>query len=493
MVAQTYPYISLLQISRENKQPIYLQLANAVIQLIRTGVMGPGEKLPAIREMSSLMQLHQKTIVAAYDEIVMQGWVMQQPRKGFFVINNMPVLSPEKLPARSMKFQASITAGFEYNKNKTRPYPDTNINSDGKLVFNDGFPDVRLAPLDDLLKAMRGYNRIPVHQKYRSYTSAQGTLLLRGILSDYLNHTRGLRTSAENILITRGAQMGLFIAASVILNKGDEIIVGAPGYDNAEAAFAALGAKINFVPMQDDGIDTQAIQKICKRKKIKLLYIIPHHHNPTTVTLSAEKRIQLLQLAEQNKFAVLEDDYDYDFHYAGRPIMPMASLDKKGHVVYVGTLAKTLAPGIRIGFLVAQSEFIQYATGLRKTIDRQGDSILENAIALLYREGVISRHIKKSVKLYRERRDHLCNLLQTELRNRISFKVPDGGMSVWANFNTADLSLISEKAFKKGLIIRDGRDYDTDKIKYNSVRLGFASLNFNEQEKAVAILKQIMF
>jgi GntR family transcriptional regulator/MocR family aminotransferase len=141
--------------------------------------------------------------------------------------------------------------------------------------------------------------------------------------------------------------------------------------------------------------------------------------------------------------------------------------------------------------MVAPEKFIQAATWLRKTIDTQGDSLMENAIAELYNDGTITRHIKKSVKLYKERRDHFCSLLQDELGQAISFKIPDGGMSVWTKFVNRDLKAISSKAFTKGLIVKDGTTYDTEKIKYNAVRLGFASLNFKEQEKAVRILKEV--
>jgi GntR family transcriptional regulator/MocR family aminotransferase len=198
----------------------------------------------------------------------------------------------------------------------------------------------------------------------------------------------------------------------------------------------------------------------------------------------------LLELSVKYKFAIMEDDYDYDFHYASKPMMPMASLDRHGSVIYIGTLTKTLAPAIRIGFLVAPENFIRHATSLRKALDTQGDSLMENAIAGLYKDGTIPSHIKRSVKLYKERRDHFCALLAEELGDHVAFKIPDGGMSVWTRFLHADMAKVAPKAYNKGLIIKDGREYDTPARQYNSVRLGFASLNFKEQQQAVDILKK---
>jgi GntR family transcriptional regulator / MocR family aminotransferase len=284
--------------------------------------------------------------------------------------------------------------------------------------------------------------------------------------------------------------MGIYIASSMLIGPDEEVIAGTPGYAGANLTFRQAGARVNYVPVDEDGLNIEWVEKLCRTRRIRLVYVVPHHHHPTTVILSPDRRIRLLELAAIYKFAILEDDYDYDFHYASRSMMPMASLDRNGNVIYVGTLSKSLAPAIRVGFIVAPEEFISRATWLRKFIDTQGDSLIENAVAELYKEGTIARHIKKLVKLYRDRRDHFCDLLQHELEGYISFKIPDGGMSVWTTFLTAQLPAIAASAFKKGLIIGDGTDYDTNKIKYNSVGLGFAALNFNEQIKALEILKE---
>lgn len=223
-----------------------------------------------------------------------------------------------------------------------------------------------------------------------------------------------------------------------------------------------------------------------------MVYVIPHHHNPTTVTLITERRVKLLQLAAKYKFAVIEDDYDYDFHYSSKPIMPMASIDAGGSVIYVGTMTKTLAPSIRFGFMVASEAFIRSATALRKYIDTQGDSLMENALASMFEDGTMTRHIKKSVNLYRARRDNFCKLLATGLGEKILFKVPEGGMSVWVNFLATDLKKVAPQAHVHGLVMRDGTDYDTDQMRYNSIRIGFASLNQDEQQRAVIILKKVI-
>jgi GntR family transcriptional regulator/MocR family aminotransferase len=284
--------------------------------------------------------------------------------------------------------------------------------------------------------------------------------------------------------------MGLYIAASLLIRPNQVVIAGTPGYARANSTFELAGARMSLIPMDEMGIDMDRVEKICKTKPVRMVYVIPHFHHPTLATLSSERRLHLLELATRYKFAIIEDDYDYDFHYAGKPMMPMASLDRNGNVIYIGALSKSLAPAIRVGFMVAPQRFIRSATSLRKAIDTQGDSLIENAIADLYKDGTVGRHIKKSVKLYKERRDHFCDLVQRELRDRVSFKVPEGGMAVWADFQDNDLPTVVQRAYRNGLIMSDGTDYDTGKLKYNSKGMGFASLDFREQERAVAILKK---
>lgn len=483
------PFKDLIKINSRSDTAAYLQIGNGFVQLIRQGRLKRGMKLPGSRELASLLKVNRMTVVAAFNELAAQGWIEMLPRKGAFVKMILPLLTPGNVTTASEVFSIATITGFRYKENKVIPRQHGDFPPTDKLVFNDGFPDVRMAPVEHLAKTMRRLSRLSSQKKYLMYGGTQGTPMLREVLSSFLNETRGLTSTPENILITRGAQMGLYLAASVILQPGDVVVTGSPGYGMADLTFQQVGARLLHVPVDDKGIDVEKLEVISQRQKIKMVYVIPHHHNPTTVTLSSERRVQLLALAAKYKFAIIEDDYDYDFHYASKPIMPMASIDRNGYVVYVGTFTKTLAPAIRFGFMVAPESFIHAATGLRKLIDTQGDSLVENAIAELYKDGTMARHIKKSVNIYRERRDHFCDLLQSELGKYLSFDIPAGGMSVWTKFQKSDLAIVAARASKKRLIIRDGRDYDEGKIKYNAVRLGFASLNFNEQLKAIEILK----
>ncbi len=481
-----------IPIDKSLETPVYLQISGAIVHLIRMGRLQKGLRLPGSRELGEQLAVNRMTAVAAYEELAAQGWVTMEPRKGAFVKISPTLSSPRKILEIQETFELPDQTGFDFQHQKVIPSPSPEFPMATKLVLNDGYPDPRLAPMEDLLRSIRSLARKAANQKYLMPGGAQGTLILRETLASYLSDTRGLGLKAENILITKGAQMGIYLSAALLIKPGDGVISGEPGYAQADLTFQQAGAKIYPVNVDNDGVDIDQIERLCKTKKIRAIYVIPHHHHPTTTTLSPERRVRLLDLASTYRFALIEDDYDYDFHYAGKQMMPMASLDRKGNVIYVGTLTKSLAPAIRYGFIAAPASFIRSATQLRKYIDAQGDSLVENAVAALYKDGTIARHLKKSLKLYKERRDHFCALLQRELSTHIDFRVPEGGMAVWARFTHKKLPEVAAAAYKKGLVISDGTDYDRGKNKYNSACLGFAALNETEQVKVVSILKEVL-
>ncbi|HJP63692.1 MAG TPA: PLP-dependent aminotransferase family protein, partial [Mucilaginibacter sp.] len=345
--------------------------------------------------------------------------------------------------------------------------------------------------IDLLVREYRRFGNYRFTSKYLMYGPEQGSENLRNELARFLSETRGLQVGPESILITKGVQMAMYLAAQVLLSKGDTVIAADPGYPGANEIFEHAGAQMAFVPVDEHGIDLDAVEAICKKKKVKLLYVIPHHHRPTTVTLSSDRRMRLLELAMKYRFAILEDDYDYDFHYSSSPILPLASADYYGSVIYVGSFCKTIAPGIRIGFVVAPQNLIVQLTRLRRMIDRQGEQLLEEAMANLLKSGDISRHLKKANKIYHERRDTLCRLLTGQLEEYISFKTPDGGFAIWAKYQgELNAPSISRHAAAMGLSINDGSDYYHATPDQTHVRIGFASLNLKELEQAVDILNR---
>ena len=481
---------NLITIDKSVQTPVYLQIANGIINHIRQGKLKPGSALPGSRVLAKKLAIHRQTVVAAYDELYAQSWVEVYPRRGIFVAKNLPDITPRPLLETVEKSGMASKTHFYVDDNKI-PYPlQFKPANNAHLVFNEGFPDTRLAPVELIVREYRRFANYHFTSKYLMYGPEHGSENLRIELASFLSETRGLQVNPNHVLITKGAQMALYLTAQILLSKGDTAIAADPGYPEANNVFEQAGAQVALVPVDECGIDLDAVEAICKKKKVKLVYVIPHHHRPTTVTLSAERRMRLLELAHQYRFAIIEDDYDYDFHYSSGPILPLASADYYGSIVYIGSFGKTIAPGIRIGFMVAPPNLIDQATRLRRLIDRQGELLLEEAMANLLKNGDISRHLKKANKVYHERRDIFCSLLQEQLAGHISFKIPDGGFAVWINYlNGIKADEVSQKAAANGLTMSDGKSYFQDKTQpLHYARLGFASMNPKELETAVDIL-----
>ncbi|SHF10141.1 GntR family transcriptional regulator / MocR family aminotransferase [Fodinibius roseus] len=483
------PLDKLITIDKSSNTAVYLQISNTMIHQIRSGRLRKGTKLPGSRKLAESLQVHRNTLLAAYDELQAQGWIETEPRKGTFVVQDLPDIQPQGIVQTTPKATYPRETAFTVDESRIVQFPSGQPSHEFELTIDDGFPDIREAPIEAYTRELRSLSRRSVFNKYYRYGSPEGVNYLRETLSSFLNDSRGLPISPGNIMITNGAQMGIYLTARLLIRPGDHVIVGDPCFWGATRTLQQTGAEINRVPVDGSGMDIDAVERLCKKKEIKLLYIITHHQHPTTVTLSPKRRIRLLELAAEYDFAIIEDDYDYNFHYASSPILPMASLDQHGNVIYIGTLSKTLVPSIRMGFVVAPENFITAVSHQRRAVDWQGDSLKEVAIARLYENGTMDRHIKKMIRLYRERRDRFCGLLQQKIGDRVSFDKPDGGMSAWATFLDNDLNTVEEKSRERGLRIPNSRVYNKGSV-YNTIRLGFASLNFKEQERAVEILSK---
>jgi len=395
------PYQTLILIDRAAAMPVYQQVSNRFVGLIQEGRIQPGVFLPGTRELAAMLHLHRKTVVAAYDELARQDWIETIPRRGVRVSPSLPEIKPRSFRPGGGAEAYKGNTGFTFAHRLTQSPPIV-PSARHRLIINDGFPDVRESPLPQLLRECRRLSLTKAYTQRLMYGLSSGSERLREALAVHLAASRGLAIGQENVLVTRGAQMSIYLAAALVIRPGDKVVVGMSNYRYADLVFEQLGATLVRVPVDEQGIDVQAVSSLCRRSKVRMLYVVPHHHHPTTVTLSAERRMQLLELIRDQNLAVIEDDYDYDFHYASGPILPLASGDHGGNVLYLGSMTKSLALSIRIGFLVAPPVFIREASGFRRLMDLRGDNLIEEALAVLLDNGDIDRHLKKTNKLFKE-------------------------------------------------------------------------------------------
>jgi GntR family transcriptional regulator/MocR family aminotransferase len=470
-----------IELDPDASKPLFLRIARALIRDIERGRLHPGDRLPGTRTLAKQLAVHRKTAVAAYDELALQGWIVLQPSRGASVSLSLP--DPALRSSRAS--DPSVTAAFAP--------PRASIPTEGiaPLVFTDGTPDPRLLPRAELSRAFRRALGSRAFLSPIGYGDPRGSLRLRAALAEWLADTRALAVGPDDILLTRGSQMALFLAARAVTEPGDAIAVEDPGYPLAWAAFRAAGAEVIGVPVDSGGISIEALSSLARQRgNIRAVLVTPHHQYPTTTTLGAGRRLALIRLAVEHGWTVIEDDYDHEYRYEGRPVLPLAAtgpLDDGRSAVYLGSLSKLLAPGLRLGYAVANPGVLRAMTAAREAIDRQGDLPLEAAIAELLLDGELRRHARKARNVYLERRDALAERLHREFPESLSFDVPAGGLAIWTRVAPeVDATAWAARAAARGLVVSAGTRFALDaRSAPNAFRIGFATLASDEAAAAV--------
>lgn len=478
----------VIELIEDPARPLFINLAGSVIREIERGRLKPGDRLPGTRALARTLGVHRNTVDAAYQELVLQGWLTAEASRGTFVARDLPDLGTQNWGARP-----AAAARLASPLPQTRPAPPP-------MQFSDGAPDARLMPGLELARAFRRSLTGAELKSLPGYGDPRGAPSLRTALARYLSAERGLTAGADDILITRGSQMALFLAAAV-LNPGDAIAVEDPGYPLAWKAFRAAGARVVGAPVDAHGLDVERLEALLARDPtIRAVYVTPHHQFPTTVTLGAGRRLRLLEMARRHGLILIEDDYDHEYRFEGRPVLPLAAraLNQGGdqdRIIHIGSVSKLLSPVVRIGYATGAPDLIQTMTARREAIDRQGDLPLERALARLIDDGDLGRHARKARRIYEQRRDLLCAEFAARLGDAVAFDRPAGGLALWLRVNPdIDAAAWAAEAERSGLILTHGRQLQLEpgpkgSPAVNAFRIGFASLDETELVRAVDRLK----
>jgi len=466
--------------------PLFLRLAHGIAEAIREGRLRPRASLPGSRTLARALRVHRNTVLAAYRELEREGWIATEPTHGTFVAHDLP---PRPSARTSASAGAPQKVGFELPPASTWPRAPGDLADAvprGVLQLLGGLPDPRLAPAAELARALRRALRRPEHL---GYGDPRGHRRLRDALSGMLSATRGISHGADGLLVTRGAQMAIAAAARALLAPDDLVAVEALGYRPAWEALRSAGARLVPVPVDSSGLDVGRLVAIHARQRVRAVYLTPHHHYPTTVALSPARRMALLDFAARERLVVIEDDYDNEFHYEGRPLLPLASLDRAGVVVYVGTLSKILAPALRLGFAAAPQPVLERLVSERVRLDRQGDQVLEVAVAELIEDGELQRSVWRARRAYQARRQALVSALRDRLGGALTFSPPPGGMALWCSVAAGiDADAWAAAALAQGVAVQPGSAFTFDGRPTSHLRLGFARHDEDELREAVARL-----
>jgi len=477
------PWSLTFVLNRRSHTPVGQQIVHAVIAEVRRGRLQPGAPLPGSRELAEALGVNRKTVIIAFEELEAQGWLSSEKRRGTFVAESLPLLEaggarrtgiPDQPSFRLPSRAASLVADLPPR---------------GMLSFNDGAPDIRYVPIDILARSYRDSLRSTLQRRRLGYGDPRGSEALRTSIASMLNAERGLAVTADNLCLTRGSQMAIFVVAQTLISPGDTVVVEALTYPPAREAFRRAGAEIASVGVDDQGLVPDDLERVCRRKRVRAVYVTPHHHFPTTVPMTPGRRMRLMLLASQFGFAIVEDDYDHDFHFTHQPMLPLAAFDDEGRVIYVGSLSKLLSPSLRLGYVSAPKALTERLGCEVMIVDRQGDPAMESAIAEFIDAGELHRHTRKMMRLYAERRERFAELLSEQFGGDIALAVPPGGLAFWVRFKDIDLDRLLESSHARRVHFQLPHAFASDGAAVDALRLGFASLDMEELKTATKRLR----
>ncbi|MGY0391404.1 aminotransferase-like domain-containing protein [Bizionia sp. KMM 8389] len=466
----------LINFERQNVTAVYIQIAQQISNAIQRSYFTEGTALPGTRKLSALLEINRNTAVAVYEELASQGWVDIVPNKGVFVLMPEQKTAPIKAPYAGLETLHDYpeTTGFPFQSSlHLAATPQVAVSN---AVINDGQPDLRLHPTHQFARwYSASMKRSALISKWNQ-SNEQSATRFHDHLCNYLNATRGFHIKPPNIMSTRSTEMSLYIVSQLLIKQNDVVLVGDLSHYQSNMIFQQAGANIITIPVDEHGLDVDYISKHFTKNSIRCVYVCAHRQYPTTVTLSAERRLKLLQLAKTYKFAIIEDDFDYDFQFDGSAMLPMASSDAYGVVIYLGKLGQSFFPSFQVGFVVAPQNIINEAKNYLQIVDKQGDLIQKQMLSELISEGEIHRLIKKNMTVYKVRRDYVCEKLETHFKAYATWEVPSGGLAIWLQFNPR-ISLIelAKKAAENNLFLPSTILYQNKDV--CAIRFGFGHLN----------------
>lgn len=469
-----------IRVDRASGVPLHRQLASALRDSILTGSLAPGERVLSSRELQTHLGLSRNTVVDALAQLHAEGYLVTVRGVGTFVapqVHRRPKESrnaPETGVAPSDAAKADVLVHvLAANLQETAP-------------FRPGVPALDLFPSAQF---KRCFNANDWTSAVLDYPDPFGYAPLREAIAKRLQQARGIACSPERVLITGGAQAAFSLIVRVLLGRGDLAVVEDPGYPNVRATLVAHGAHIFAAPVDEAGINVDAFA----RQRAKLAYVTPSHQYPSGSVLSLDRRSALLHWAEKHDGWIVEDDYDSEFNYTGRPQPALHSLAEGRRVVYVGTFSKVLSPALRIAYIVVPQALRAAFTAAQQVTGGAPDTIVQAALARFMNAGHLGRHITKMRKIYDERRRFVRAQLETMSGPRLRVNDSSAGLHFVAELpDGVRDDVVSERAAAAGVILPPLSGYFHERPARRGLVVGYAATAIPEARNAIAVVADIL-
>ena len=423
--------ILAVAIDQKSGQPLYRQIYSHVRQCILDGRLAPGARLPSTRQLAADLRVSRSTAVQAYEQLRAEGYIEglggAETRVSGALPDSFVRAAPREADQSAVSLRSSLVPSARARATVSAMRRATPPFGLGPRAFRAGVPAVDVFPVDTWGRIMaRRWSRTPARDL--AYGDSFGYRPLREAVADYLRAARGVRCTADQVMITAGSQQALDLVSRVLLDPGDKVWLEDPGYHGARGAFTAAGANIIPVPVDQDGLDVMAGRTLAP--DARLAFVTPSRQLPLGSTMSLPRRLSLLEWAVASRAAIFEDDYDSEFRYASRPLPALQGLDRAGCVLYAGTFSKVTFPSMRLGYLVVPPALVDVFGAARHFIDFHSPFLEQAVMTDFIVEGHFERHIRRMRAIYHERQVLLVNLARERLGGLLDVRPADAGMTV---------------------------------------------------------------
>jgi GntR family transcriptional regulator/MocR family aminotransferase len=454
-----------------------VQIYRQILEAVLDGRFRRGERLPATRDLAGRLGVSRNTVAVAYDRLCSEGVLVGRVGAGSFVSLDSSAGSVSR---------RSAPAGAVYPRGIWRSLPFLPLPGAARYDFGVGMPDPRLFPLATwrrLLAAELGGDAASAR-----YGEPAGVSRLRAAIARHVALSRGVRAGADDVIVTTGAQQAFDLIGRVLVAAGASVAIEEPGYRQVRLLFRSVGARVVGVPVDEEGLTVDAIPR-----DVRLVYVTPSHQFPLGRAMSLQRRMALLAWAERCGGVVIEDDYDSEFRFDGRPLDPVQSLDRKGRVIYVGSFSKVLAPGLRVGFLIAPASLRPALVAAKQLADWHGETLTQAALARFIDAGLLGRHIRKVAREYGSRHLRIVEVLERRFARWLEVVPAAAGLHLAALLRPGrdvDMTQVVRRAAERGVRVEALADFFAGPVSREGLVIGYGAIPSSRIDDGLALLEE---
>jgi len=479
-----------IAIDHESARPISTQLYAALRDLMLSGAIAAGQRLPASRTLARDLGLSRTTVIDAFDRLIAEGLVESRVGSGTFVSD---VLSRER--PRAPAIEAPLHSARKPSLSKTMGWAVDRFSERARLPHVprafitalpafDAFPMAQWARL--VAKHWRG-----AREEVLGYGAPTGHAGLREAIAAHLRANRGITCERDQIFIVGGAQQAFHLIGSVLLNPGDNVWFENPGAIGARNSLLACGAQLVAVPVDQEGL--QVDEGLWRAPDFRLAFVTPSHHQPLGHILSLERRLALLRAAEQAGAWIVEDDYDGEFFFGRRPLPTLKSIDRTGLVIYVGTFSKSLFPALRLGFMLVPPALVDVFAKVSAAFIQGVPTSVQAVVAEFIEEGLFATHIRRMRRIYQERHEALSDAAKRDLAGLLDVAPTDSGLHTIGRLDRGFSEIaVARAAAERNIVVSPIARFSIEPTGDNGLVLGFGGVKPAEIKAGVAVLAEVL-